>query len=49
MAVAGFLTSNTTAVDANSDSIITAREFAGALRSAFDHADSDKDGIIASK
>lgn len=49
MAVAGFLTSNTTAVDANSDSIITAQEFAGALRSAFDHADSDKDGIIASK
>ena len=49
MAVAGFLTSNTTAVDANSDSIITAQEFAGALRSAFDEADSDKDGFISSK
>ena len=49
MAVAGFLTSNTTAVDANSDSVITAQEFAGALRSAFDEADSDKDGIVASK
>lgn len=49
MAVAGFLTSKTTAVDANSDSIITAQEFAGALRSAFDEADSDKDGFISSK
>ena len=49
MAVAGFLTSNTTAVDANSDFIITAKEFAGALRSAFDQADSDKDGSIPSR
>jgi hypothetical protein len=49
MAVAGFLTSNTTAVDANSDSIITAQEFASALRSAFEEADSDKDGSIATE
>jgi Ca2+-binding EF-hand superfamily protein len=49
MAVADFLTSNTTAVDANSDFIITAREFASALRIAFDQADSDKDGSIATK
>lgn len=49
MAVAEFLTSNTAAVDANSDFIITAREFASALRVAFDQADSDKDGYIATK
>ncbi len=47
MAVAGFLTSSLEIVDANSDSIITAQEFAEALRRAFDESDRDQSGSIS--
>lgn len=47
MAVAGFLTSQAKLIDKNGDSIITAQEYAGALRSAFAKADSNKDEVIS--